>query len=226
MKESDIRRKGSHVSETQCIVRQLGCEMFSTGRFDNSFVWVKVGRLLLRLLGPGCWLLWFLLLLHPTRTQNPRHMLGLGLLLLLVGRTSALPRRVDLPKTCLPLLWIYSNSGGHWRRPVQWRRGSWGIVSGMALCIVFLTRRGERVAVVLVGTDDARGKCRLELEMRSEGFGLGITAGRRSGIVFFVFKICGIPDLRTVVLFGWLALFITRLVERRARVRAGAGGGG
>jgi len=114
-----------------------------TGRLDNSFVWVEVGRFLLRLLGPGCWLLLFLLLLHPTRTQNPQHMLGLGLLLLLVvGRTSALPRRVDFPKTCLPLLWIHSNSGGYWRRPVEWRRGFWDIISGMVLFIVFLTRRG------------------------------------------------------------------------------------
>jgi len=82
---------------------------------------------------------------------------------------------------------------------------------------------------VLGGTDDAGRKCGLELEIRGERFGLGIVAGRRGGIVIVVFKICGIPDPRTVVLFSWLALFIvflTRLVERWVRVRVGAGGGG
>jgi len=148
MKESDIRGNGSHVSETQWIVRELGGEIFSTGRLDNSFVWVKVGGRLLRLLGPGCWLLLFLLLLHPMLTRKPQRMLGLGLLLLLLlllllgGRTSAVPRRVGLPKTCLPLLWIYSNSGGYWRRSVEWRRdpvwrrGSWDIISGMVRLLV------------------------------------------------------------------------------------------
>ena len=114
---------------------------------DNSFVWVKVGRLLLllllllRLLGPGRWLLLSLLLLHPMLTRKPQRMLGLGLLLL-GGRTGAVPRRVGFPKTCLPLLWIYSNSGGYWRRAVEWRRdpiwrrGSWDIVSGVVRLLV------------------------------------------------------------------------------------------
>ena len=68
---------------------------------------------------------------------------------------------------------------------------------------------------MLGGTDDLGGKCRLELEMRSEGFGLGIAAGRGGGIVIFVFEMCGIPDPGSVLFFDWLSLFIVFLTRER-----------
>jgi len=79
-----------------------------------------------------------------------------------------------------------------------------------------VAKGGRRsVAVVLGGADDARGKCGLELEMRSERFGLGIAAGRRGGIFIFVFEICGIPDPGSVLFFDWLSLFIVFLTRER-----------
>ena len=72
----------------------------------------------------------------------------------------------------------------------------------------------RRVAVVLGGTDNAGGKCGLELEMRGERFGLGIAAGWRGGIVIFVFEMCGIPYPGGVLLFDWLALFIVFLTRK------------
>lgn len=100
--------------------------------------------MLLGLLGSGCWMLLFLLLLlHPVLTRNPQGMLGLGLLLLLLlllgARTGPVPCWVGFPKACLPLLGIYRDSGGYWWRPIEWRwnpvwrRWSWDIVSGVRL---------------------------------------------------------------------------------------------
>lgn len=61
---------------------------------------------------------------------------------------------------------------------------------------------------MLGGTDDARGKCGLELEMGGERFGLGVAARRRGGVIVIVCEICRIPDPRSVLFFDWLALFI------------------